>query len=219
MSSVAEKKRRAAQAALSYLPDQEILGIGTGTTIDIFIEKLAPVAQRIKGAVPSSEQTRKALIAAGIPVIPFEEADSIPVYIDSADEANHYLHLIKGGGGALTQEKVLAGASKKFVCIINEEKLVRRLGQHPVPIEVLPMARSYIARHITHLGGRPIWRENFITDNGNPILDVYDLSLDEPVSMEKRINDISGVVGVGIFALRRADVLLVGKDDQVDVLT
>jgi ribose 5-phosphate isomerase A len=205
-----EMKRKAAETALEYVVTGAIVGVGTGSTVNHFIDLLAGIKHRIDGAVSSSEASTKRMQAHGIQVFDLNEVNNIPVYIDGADESDHYLNLIKGGGGALTREKIIAGASDKFVCIADESKLVDVMGKFPLPVEVIPMARSYIARELVKLGGRPVWRENFVTDNGNVILDVHDLRIMEPVKLENEINNMAGVVTVGIFANRPADVLILG---------
>jgi ribose 5-phosphate isomerase A len=205
-----EMKRKAAEAALEYVVTGAIVGVGTGSTVNHFIDLLADIKHRIDGAVSSSEASTQRMKAHGIEVFDLNEVNDIPVYIDGADESDHYLNLIKGGGGALTREKIIAGASDKFVCIADESKLVDVMGSFPLPVEVIPMARSYIARELVKLGGRPVWRENFITDNGNIILDVHDLRIMEPVKLENEINKMAGVVTVGIFANRPANVLILG---------
>ncbi len=207
-----ELKRQAAEAALEYLPDGGVLGIGTGSTVNHFIDLLADVKNRYEGAVSSSEASTERLKAIGMPVFDLNSVGELEIYVDGADESNHSLHLIKGGGGALTREKIIAAASKKFVCIADESKLVHVLGKFPLPVEVIPMARSYVARELVKLGGTPVWRENFITDNGNIILDVENLEIMEPVKLETEINQIAGVVTVGIFGHRPADVLILGSE-------
>ena len=207
-----ELKRQAAAAALDYLPDSGILGVGTGSTVNHFIELLAGVKGRFEGAVSSSEASTERLKAIGMQVLDLNAAGELEVYVDGADESNHQLHLIKGGGGALTREKIIAAASKKFICIADESKLVDVMGKFPLPVEVIPMARSYVARELVKLGGTPVWRENFVTDNGNIILDVEHLEIMEPVKLENRINQITGVVTVGIFGNRPADVLILGSE-------
>ena len=207
-----ELKRQAAEAALEYLPDGGVLGIGTGSTVNHFIDLLADVKNRYEGAVSSSEASTERLKAIGMPVFDLNAVGELEIYVDGADESNHSLHLIKGGGGALTREKIIAAASKKFVCIADESKLVHVLGKFPLPVEVIPMARSYVARELVKLGGTPVWRENFITDNGNIILDVENLEIMEPVKLETEINQIAGVVTVGIFGHRPADVLILGSE-------
>jgi len=207
-----ELKRQAAEAALEYLPDGGVLGIGTGSTVNHFIDLLADVKGRYEGAVSSSEASTERLKKIGMSVLDLNAVGELEIYVDGADESNHQLHLIKGGGGALTREKIIAAASKKFVCIADESKLVDVLGKFPLPIEVIPMARSYVARELVKLGGTPVWREDFITDNGNIILDVHNLEIMEPVKLETEINQIAGVVTVGIFGHRPADVLILGTE-------
>lgn len=206
-----ELKRQAAAAALEYLPDSGILGVGTGSTVNHFIDLLADVKGRFEGAVSSSEASSERLKAIGMQVMDLNAAGELEIYVDGADESNHQLHLIKGGGGALTREKIIAAASKKFVCIADESKLVDVMGKFPLPVEVIPMARSYVARELVKLGGTPVWRDNFVTDNGNIILDVENLEIMEPVKLENQINQITGVVTVGIFGNRPADVLILGS--------
>jgi len=208
-----EMKRKAAEAALEYVISDEIVGVGTGSTVNHFIDVLADQKHRIKGAVSSSEASTERMKAHGIEVFDLNQVSDIEVYIDGADESDHYLNLIKGGGGALTREKIIAGASRKFVCIADETKLVDVLGTFPLPVEVIPMARSFIARELVKLGGRPVWREGFVTDNGNDILDVHDLEIMQPVKMENELNKLPGIVTVGIFANRPADVLILGTPD------
>ncbi len=202
-------KRQAAEAALAYIEDDQLVGVGTGSTVNHFIDLLAARKHYIRGAVSSSEVSSQRLKAIGIEVLELNSAGPIPVYVDGADEADPHLRLIKGGGGALTREKIVAAASDRFICIVDESKCVKVLGRFPLPVEVIPMARSYVARELVKLGGQPQWRENFVTDNGNPILDVLHLDITDPVAMEARINAIAGVVTVGLFAKRPADVLLI----------
>ena len=208
-----EMKRKAAEAALEYVIVDEIVGVGTGSTVNHFIDVLATIKHKIKGAVSSSVASTERMEAHGIKVYDLNEVNGIEVYIDGADESDHYLNLIKGGGGALTREKIIAGASKKFVCIADESKLVDFLGEFPLPVEVIPMARSFIARELVKLGGRPVWREDFVTDNGNDILDVHDMKIMEPVKMENELNKLPGIVTVGIFANRPANVLILGTPE------
>lgn len=208
-------KRRAAEAALEFLPQDEVIGVGTGSTVNFFIDCLGAVRQRIKGAVASSVATAERLQAQGIELVDLNEAGTLPVYIDGADEATAHRQLIKGGGGALTREKIIAAASRQFVCIADESKLVGRLGAFPLPVEVIPMARSYVAREIVALGGKPAYRQGFTTDNGNIILDVHGLDILEPISLEQALNNIVGVVSNGLFAARGADVLLIGSASDV----
>ncbi|MGR9107798.1 MAG: ribose-5-phosphate isomerase RpiA [Gammaproteobacteria bacterium] len=203
-------KFRAAAAALEYLQDQKIIGVGTGSTVNHFIDFLSDFKSRLDGAVSSSQASTARLEKIGIPVIDLNAAGPIDLYVDGADEINGHLQLIKGGGGALTREKIIAGASRRFVCIADESKKVDVLGKFPLPIEVIPMARSFVAREIVKRGGQPEWRKDFVTDNGNHILDVHNLSILEPIKLENEINAIPGVVTVGLFAIRPADVVLLG---------
>jgi len=203
-------KKQAAEAALDYV-DGGIIGVGTGSTVNHFIDFLATIKGRIEGAVSSSEVSTERMRQHGIPVMDLNAAGSLSLYVDGADESNHHLQLIKGGGGALTREKIVAAASDKFVCIADESKLVDVLGAFPLPVEVIPMARSYVARELVKLGGTPVWREGFVTDNGNVILDVQGLQIMEPMKLEQQINNLAGVVTVGIFALRPANVLILGS--------
>jgi ribose 5-phosphate isomerase A len=214
-----EKKQLVAKAALEYVESDTIIGVGTGSTANCFIDALATIKHKIEGAVASSNATAQRLKSHHISVLELNSVNEISVYVDGADEATQYLHLIKGGGGALTREKIVAAVAKKFVCISDDSKLVAMLGHFPLPIEVIPMARSYVAREIVKLGGRPVWREGVITDNGNMILDIHDLQILEPVKLEMQLNQITGVVCNGIFAQRPADVLLLGTDSGVRVLT
>jgi ribose 5-phosphate isomerase A len=203
-------KQQAAAAALALLPEGGLVGVGTGSTVNHFIDGLAAMRGRIAGAVSSSEASTRRLLGHGIRVLDLNEAGELEVYVDGADEATRRLHLVKGGGGALTREKIVAAASRRFICIVDEQKLVERLGRFPLPVEVIPMARVHVAGVLARLGGTPMWREGFVTDNGNHILDVRDLDIPDPVALEGEINQIAGVVTVGLFARRPADVLLVG---------
>jgi len=214
-----KKKRQVAEAALTYVKDDMIIGVGTGSTVNFFIEKLADMKHRIEAAVASSEATMALLKKFHIPAISLNSVNELQVYIDGADEATIYLHLIKGGGGALTREKILAAASAEFVCIIDDTKLVDVLGQFPLPVEVIPMAQSYVARKLVSLGGQPILRQGFTTDNGNIILDVHHLNILQPAELEAEINLITGVVTNGLFARRPADVLLIGDGHTVKTIT
>jgi ribose 5-phosphate isomerase A len=207
-----EMKKQAAWAALEYINTDGVVGVGTGSTVNHFIDALATIKGRIEGAVSSSIVSSKRLEEVGIPVLDLNNVGEIAVYVDGADESNHQLQLVKGGGGALTREKIIAAASDKFVCIADESKLVDVLGGFPLPVEVIPMARSYVAREIVKLGGQPVYREGFITDNSNVILDVHGLEIMEPIKLEKTLNDIVGVVTNGLFAMRPADVLLLGSE-------
>jgi len=213
-----ELKKRAAEAALHYVQQGGAIGIGTGSTVNHFIDLLAGIKHRIDVTVSSSEASTARLKAHGIPVADLNAVGELEVYVDGADESNRHLQLIKGGGGALTREKIVAGASKKFVCIADESKLVDVLGRFPLPVEVIPMARSFVARELVKLHGTPVWRENFVTDNGNLILDVHNLEIMKPAELEREINNIPGVVTVGIFAIRPADVLILGSADGVRTL-
>lgn len=210
-----ELKKLVAEAALEYIEAGSVVGVGTGSTANYFIDGLARIKNKIDGAVASSEASAKRLKGHGITVLELNAVDEIPVYVDGADETNHYLHLIKGGGGALTREKIVAAASRIFVCIADESKLVDVLGRFPLPVEVIPMARSYVAREIVKLGGQPLLREGFTTDNGNVILDVHNLEIMEPTVLEAQLNGLAGVVTNGLFALRPADVVLLGGSNGV----
>lgn len=206
-------KRQAALAALEYIKPGMIVGVGTGSTVNHFIDGLATIKHQIEGAVSSSNASTERLRKYGIPVLNLNEVSELPVYVDGADESNQYLQLIKGGGGALTREKIIAHLAKTFVCIADESKLVPMLGKFPLPIEVIPMARSMIARELVKRGGNPVYRDDFVTDNGNQILDVHNLEIMEPAKLEAQLNNLPGIVTVGIFAIRPADVLiLAGKD-------
>ena len=214
-----EMKQAVAKAAIEYVEVGTIIGIGTGSTANFFIDELAKIKNQIEGAVASSVASADRLEGHGIEVFDLNSVSEISVYVDGADESNKHLHLIKGGGGALTREKIVAAVSKKFVCIADESKLVGCLGAFPLPVEVIPMARSYVAREIAKLGGQPVLREGFTTDNGNVILDVNNMEIMEPVKLEETLNRITGVVTNGLFALRPADVLLLGTQDGVTTLT
>lgn len=212
-----DKKLNAAKAALDYIQNDVVLGVGTGSTVNQLIELLPTVKDRLRAVVSSSNATTSRLEKLGFEVSLLNAVGDIDVYIDGADEANKHLQLVKGGGGALTREKVLAAAARKFVCIIDDSKLVGMLGKFPVPIEVIPMAQAFVARKIAKMRGQPIWREKFVTDNGNHILDVHNLTINNPLEMETRINQLPGVLTVGIFAHRPADVLIIGDDSGVRV--
>ena len=213
-----QKKQRAALAALDYVREGTLLGVGTGSTVNVFIDALAASGKRLTGAVSSSSASTTRLIAAGIKVVDLNEAGSLDVYVDGADEATRAKHLIKGGGAALTREKIVAAVSKQFVCIVDDAKLVATLGKFPLPVEIIPMARTHVAARLTALGGRPVFRDGVLTDNGNHILDVHDLTITAPIALERDINQIVGVVTVGLFAARGADVLIIGTDKGVDTL-
>ncbi|PVV09947.1 MAG: ribose 5-phosphate isomerase A [gamma proteobacterium symbiont of Ctena orbiculata] len=204
-------KKQAAEAAVEYVKGG-VIGVGTGSTVNHFIDFLAGIKGKIEGTASSSEASTERLKGHGIPVFDLNAVGELDIYIDGADESDHYLNLIKGGGGALTREKIIAGASKKFICIADESKLVDVLGTFPLPVEVIPMARSHVARQLVKLGGTPVWRESFVTDNGNAILDVHNLEIMKPREMENAINAIAGVVTTGIFAMRGADVLILGTE-------
>ena len=209
------KKITAAKASLQYIPDGAILGVGTGSTVNKLIELLPGIRDKIQTIVSSSEASTKLLEQNGFEVSRLNAVGDLDVYIDGADESTKHGHLIKGGGGALTREKVLAGAARKFVCIIDDTKLVGMLGKFPLPIEVIPMAQAFVARRLIKLRAQPIWRENFITDNGHHVLDVHDLQISNPLEMETRLNQIPGILTVGLFAHRAADVLLIADDSGV----
>lgn len=207
-------KKAVAKAALDYVPVGEIVGIGTGSTANHFIDYLAEIKHKIDGTVASSKASAERLRSHGIEVLDLNEVNSLPIYVDGADEATEHLHLTKGGGGALTREKIIAAAAERFICIADESKLVKRLGAFPLPVEVIPMARGYVARKLRALG-EPVYREGFVTDNGNIILDVHHMDIIDPVATEAELNQITGVVTVGLFAQRPADVLLLGGPDGV----
>ena len=210
-----EKKRLAAEAALHYVRGGMTLGVGTGSTVNFFIDALAARAPDLEAVVSSSQASTARLEGHGIRVTELARTADIDLYVDGADEATRHRHLVKGGGGALTREKILAGASRRFICIADDAKLVGVLGKFPLPVEVIPMARSYVARQMFRHGGQPIWREGFITDNGNEILDVHNLTIVDPPELETRLNQIPGAVTVGIFAHRPADTLLIAGDDGI----
>lgn len=210
-----ELKKKVAAAALEYIRNVPVVGVGTGSTVNHFIDFLADIKSDIEGAVSSSNGTTERLKKAGIPVLDLNDTGDLEVYVDGADESDAHKRLVKGGGGALTREKIIAGASRKFVCIVDDTKCVDVLGAFPIPIEVIPMARSYVARECVKLGGNPVWREGFISDNGNHILDVHNLSIPDPTKMEQTLNNIPGVVTVGIFALRPADIVVVGGSEGI----
>lgn len=212
-------KKAVAEAAVAYVEKGEVLGVGTGSTANFFIDALAPLRHDIPGAVASSAASAQRLQKLGIDVLDLNSVDRIGVYVDGADEINASLEMIKGGGAALTREKIVAAVAQKFVCICDASKQVERLGKFPLPIEVIPMARSYVARELVKLGGQPVYRDGVVTDNGNVIIDIWNLSIDVPRQMEERINNITGVVTNGLFALRPADVLLVGTAGGVKTLT
>ena len=210
-----ELKRRVAAAALEFLSEGMVLGVGTGSTVNALLDQLGPWVSRLKGAVSSSEGSTQRLRALGIPVLSLDEVPDLDVYIDGADEATERLELIKGGGGALTREKIIAAAARRFVCIVDGSKLVRQLGAFPLPVEVIPMARGLVSRQLQRHGGRPVLRRGFVTDNGNEILDVHGLAINDPAGLESELNQLPGVVTVGLFARRPADLLLVGAESGI----
>lgn len=212
------KKQLAAEAALTYVQEDSIIGIGTGSTVNHFIDALAARKLRIRGAVSSSDASTARLQGHGIDVVDLNSTGDLDLYVDGADESDGHLRLIKGGGAALTREKIVAAAARRFVCIADESKLVDVLGRFPLPVEVIPMARSYVARQLVNLGGHPVWRERIVTDNGNQIIDVHNLRIVDPKGLETTINQIAGVVTVGLFAHRPADVLILGTDAGVKTL-
>jgi ribose 5-phosphate isomerase A len=210
------KKLKAAQAALNLIPEGIVLGVGTGSTVNHFIDLLGQNPSHIKAAVSSSESSTARLKRYGIEVLDLNSAGDLDWYVDGADEATRHKSLIKGGGAALTREKIVAAASKKFICIVDDSKMVPVLGRFPLPVEVIPMARSYVARQLVKLGGQPVWRQGVITDNGNVILDVHHLHIVDPTALETTLNQIAGVVTNGLFAARGADVLLVASDSGIE---
>jgi ribose 5-phosphate isomerase A len=217
------KKQRAAQAAIDHLlaaglAKDAIIGVGTGSTVNLFVDALAPIRDRIAAAVSSSNATTTRLQAIGIKTLDLNDVTDLQVYVDGADEATRTRYLIKGGGAALTREKIVASAARRFLCIVDDAKVVDRLGKFPLPVEVIPMARALVARELTSQGGRPVWRQGCITDNGNHILDVHDLTITDPPKLERDLNQIPGIVTVGLFAIRPADVLLIGGDTGVTTI-
>lgn len=213
-----ELKKAVGWAALEYVKPGTIVGVGTGSTASHFIDALATMKGQIEGAVSSSEASTAKLKSYGIPVFDCNEVDSLDIYVDGADEINHQMQMIKGGGAALTREKIIAAVAKTFVCIVDESKQVDVLGKFPLPVEVIPMARSYVARELVKLGGLPEYRENVVTDNGSVILDVYNLTILNPIELENKINSIAGVVTVGLFANRGADIVLMGTSEGVKTI-
>ena len=213
-----EHKQAVAREAVKYVVEDAYLGVGSGSTANFFMDELAQSRKRVRGAVASSLQTAEKLKSLRIPVVELSAVDELPVYVDGADEVTAHGAMIKGGGGALTREKIVAAVAKKFVCVVDGSKLVSVLGNFPLPVEVIPMARSYVARELVRLGGRPQLREHFVTDNGNVVLDVEDLRILDPADLEGKINHIAGVVTNGLFARRGADVILVGTDSGVQTL-
>jgi len=213
-----EMKQAVAKAAIAHIPDDCVVGVGTGSTANYFIAELGKIKHRIDAAVASSEATAKRLKDLGIRVLDLNSVDELPVYVDGADEVTRHLAMIKGGGGALTREKIVAAVARKFVCIADASKLVDVLGKFPLPVEVIPMARSHVGRELRKLGGHPEWRQNFVTDNGNLIIDMHGLSIVNPVELEGTLNQITGVVTNGLFARRGADVLLLGSERGVETI-
>lgn len=213
-----EKKQAVARAALEFVETGTVVGVGTGSTANYFIDALAEIKHMVEGAVASSEESARRLAAHGIMVLDLNSVSELSVYVDGADETTRNLYLIKGGGGALTREKIVAAVASRFVCMVDDSKLVDRLGAFPLPVEVIPMARSYVARRIVRLGGHPELRDGFTTDNGNIILDVHNLDILEPPKIEAELNQIAGVVCNGLFAQRPADVLLLGRDSGVETM-
>lgn len=205
-------KQRAAEAALELVEDDTVVGVGTGSTVNFFIDGLARIKGRIDGAVSSSRASTERMQALGIRVLELNDTGPLPLYVDGADETNRHRQLIKGGGGALTREKIVAAASERFVCVVDASKQVPVLGRFPLPVEVIPMARSLVARELVKLGGRPVLRQGFVTDNGNQILDIHDLNITEPVALEEQINQLTGVVCSGLFARRAADQVIMATD-------
>ncbi|RTK93975.1 MAG: ribose-5-phosphate isomerase RpiA [Neisseriaceae bacterium] len=215
-----ELKKLVGSYAIKYVEDDSVVGVGTGSTVKYFIEALAKEKDRIRGAVSSSEASTKLLKANGIEVFELNNVDSLDIYVDGADEIDHHLRMTKGGGAALTREKIISAVARKFICIADESKYVELLGEFPLPIEVIPMARSYVARQIIKLGGTPVWREDCVTDNGNWIIDVHGLRILDPVELEEKLNNIVGVVTNGLFANRKANILLLGRSSgQVETFT
>lgn len=211
-------KKAVAEAALRYVKPGRIVGVGTGSTANYFIDALATMKHDIVGAVASSEASAERLKHHGIRLFNLNEVDDIPVYVDGADEVNHHREMIKGGGGALTREKIVAAVADTFVCIVDESKHVKMLGKFPLPVEVIPMARAYVGRRLSAMGGQPRYRDGFVTDNGNIILDVYNMDISRPIKLEEQINNIVGVVTNGLFAWRPADVVLMGSSRGVETL-
>ncbi len=218
LSSQNSMKKAAAEKALTYIPEDSIVGVGTGSTVNFFIDALATIKNHIKGAVSSSEQSTEKLKTYGIEVFDLNNVDDLAVYVDGADEITAHMAMIKGGGAALTREKIVAAVAKKFICIADESKQVDVLGEFPLPIEVIPMARSYVARELVKLGGDPVYRQGVITDNGNVILDVYNLKIIDPYALETQINQIVGVVTNGLFAHRGADILILGTAEGTKII-
>ncbi len=213
-----EQKREVAQAAIKQIPMGSIVGVGTGSTANYFIDELAKIKHKIDGAVASSDDTAQRLKSHHIQVLDLNSVSELPVYVDGADEITEHLQMIKGGGGALTREKIVAATARKFICVADQSKLVDVLGEFPLPVEVIPMARSYVARKLVELGGHPVLREGFITDNGNIIIDVHGLKILNPIELEMELNQIAGVVTNGLFAKRGANVLILGTNSGVRII-
>lgn len=213
-----DKKKAAALAAVSYVSEDSIVGVGTGSTVNHFIDALAPLKNKIQGAVSSSDASTAKLKALGIEVFDLNSVSELDIYVDGADEITEHMHMIKGGGAALTREKIVAAVAKQFICIIDDTKQVPVLGKFPLPVEVIPMARSYVAREIVKLGGDPVYRQNVVTDNGNVILDVHNLTILDPRQLEEQLNSIVGVVTNGLFAARGADIVIVGTESGVETI-
>lgn len=213
-----EQKREVAQAAIQQIPMGSIVGVGTGSTANYFIDELAKIKHKIDGAVASSDDTAQRLKSHHIQVLDLNSVSELPVYVDGADEITEHLQMIKGGGGALTREKIVAATARKFICVADQSKLVDVLGEFPLPVEVIPMARSYVARKLVELGGHPVLREGFITDNGNIIIDVHGLKILNPIELEMELNQIAGVVTNGLFAKRGANVLILGTNSGVRII-
>lgn len=216
MTDTDANKRRAAHAALELVPHGATIGVGTGSTVNFLIDLLATRPGLVRTAVSSSEGSSARLRAAGVSVVDLNDLSGLDLYIDGADESNPARQLIKGGGGALTREKIVASAARRFVCIVDDSKIVNVLGRFPLPIEVIPMARELVARQLAARGGRPVWRQGFVTDNGNQILDIHGLTIADPVALERELNQITGIVTVGLFAARPADLLLIGTSRGVE---
>ena len=218
MATQDDLKREVARAALRFVPEGQVIGVGTGSTADFFIDELGKLRNRIAAAVPSSERSALRLAGHGIPLLDLNDVDTLTVYVDGADEIDAGFCMIKGGGGALTREKIVAAVARTFVCIADHSKLVATLGRFPLPVEVIPMARAYVIRELAKLGGTPKLREGFVTDNGNHIIDVHNLKIANPIELETQLNQIAGVVTVGIFANRPADVLVIGGANGVKTI-
>ncbi len=218
MMTIEEQKMKVANAALKYTGDHRIIGVGTGSTVNYFIDALATINHHLEGAVASSIATAERLKCIGIPLIELNDVNELSLYIDGADAYNPHCQLVKGGGGAMTREKILAYASRQFICIVDKSKETRVFGEFPIPVEVIPMARSFVAREIVKLGGSPAYRQNFVTDNGNIILDIHDWVVAEPIKLERALNNIPGVVGNGFFAEKPANLILISEQEEIHIL-